>query len=41
MRSDLAFTMVRLNEALERAELTYQAMSVGLPRVIEVGFLWS
>ena len=36
MESDLAHTKVRLKEALERVELVHQAMTVDLPRVVEV-----
>lgn len=39
--SDLALNVVRLEEAMERAKLAHQAMSVDLPCVVEVGFLWS
>ena len=36
MESDLALTKARLKEALERVELVHQAMTVDLPRVVEV-----
>ena len=39
MESDRAQTKARLKEALEQVELTYQAVLVNLPRVIEVSFL--
>ena len=41
MESDLALTKVKLKEALERVELIHQAMTVDLPRVVEVSFLCS
>jgi len=41
MESDLAFTKVRLKEALERVELVHQAVTIDLPRVVEVSFLHS
>ena len=39
MESDLAQTKVKLREALERVQLTHQAVSVDLPRIAEVSFL--
>jgi len=39
MESDLALTKARLKEALERVELVHQAMTVDLPRVVEVSSL--
>ena len=36
MESDLALTKARLKEALERVELVHQAMTIDLPRIIEV-----
>jgi len=41
MESDLALTKERLKEVLERVELIHQAMTVDLPRVIEVSFVHS
>ena len=41
MGSDLARTKARLQEALERVELAHRAMSVDLPRVVEVSSLRS
>ena len=41
MESDLALTKARLNEALERVELVHQAMTVDLPRIVEVSFVRS
>ena len=41
MEFDLALTKARLKEALERVELIHQAMTVDLPRVVEVSFLCS
>ena len=41
MESYLALTKARLKKALERVELTHQAMTVDLPHVAEVSFLRS
>ena len=41
MEFDLALTKVKLKEALERVELVHQAMTIDLPRVVEVSFLRS
>ena len=41
MESNLALTKVKLKEALERVELVHQAMTIDLPRVVEVSFLRS
>ena len=41
MESDLAQTRVKLEEALERVKSIQQAVTVDLPRVIEVSFLHS
>ena len=41
MESDLALTKAKLKEALERVELIHQAMTVNLPRIVEVSFLCS
>ena len=40
MESDLAQTSVKLEEALERVKSIQQAVSVDLPHVIEVSFLY-
>ena len=39
MESDLAQTKARLKEALERVESIHQAVTVDLPRIVEVSFL--
>ena len=39
MESDLAQTKARLKEALEWVELVHQAVSIDLPRVVEVSSL--
>ena len=39
MESDLAQTKVKLREALERVELTHQAVLVDLLRITEVSLL--
>ena len=39
MESNLAQTKARLEEALERVKLIHQAVTVDLPRVVEVSFL--
>ena len=39
MESDITLTKVRLKDALERVELIHQAMTVDLPRVVEVSSL--
>ena len=41
MESDLALTKARLKEVLERVELIHQAMTIDLPRIVEVSFLRS
>ena len=39
MESDLAQTRVKLEEALERVKFVQQAVTIDLPRIVEVGFL--
>ena len=39
MEFDLALTKARLKEALERVELIHQAVTVDLPRIVEVSSL--
>ena len=41
MESDLAQTRARLEEDLERVKVVHQAVTVGLPCVVEVSFLCS
>ena len=39
MESDLSQSKARLEEALELVKLVHQAVTVDLPRIIEVSFL--